>query len=129
MADERQLLSRAIGGIFSEAGTILAATSTVDTKPTTDDDGVSVKGLGVVDLLFEFSVTGEGCEVRVWLKFGTTWYASDSTKTITGVTGVGAIVSEPFATGSGDAIFIELVTAPATGTVAVKATPQGEKLA
>lgn len=128
MAESRQLIQRLLGGVAASVVEVLAATNTVAAKPSSLSDGVSVKGVGGVDLLLDFSVAGSGCEFRVWLRFGTVWHAAESTKIVTGVAGVTKIYTDSYSTGAANAIFIELVTAPAAGTVAVSMTPSGETL-
>ena len=111
------------GAAAADFATLLAATDTENGAPDDATDGINIEGLATVDLSFVFSEATESAEFNFWLYNGSEWCCPESTKTVTAPDGVTAVYVEPLDLETFQRIYAELVTAPSSGTVAVKCGP------
>ncbi len=126
-AGPEALVAVALGSFATDFTELFADSSTLNGSPSLATDGINVEGLGAIDIVAKFSVAAESAECRFWLYDGTSWNAPESTKTITAPSGITNVYIEPLDKESFERLYAELVTAPTSGTVQLKASPYNDE--
>lgn len=126
-AGPKAVVAVALGSLEADFTELFAASSTLNGAPSLATDGLSVAGLKTIDLCALFSVAAESATFRFWLYNGVEWCAPETDKAITAQSGTSNVYVEPLDLETFERLYAELVTAPSSGTVQLKASPYNDE--